>query len=69
MEIWDEKKKKSVVLLTNNLDFTVEDLAEIYRLRDYRKSLQTTQAEFSSSFLLWRQCECHTDSNVGGTYR
>ena len=33
MEIWEEKKKKSVVLLTNNFDFTVEDLAEIYRLR------------------------------------
>lgn len=25
--------KKSVVLLTNNFDFTVEDIAEIYRLR------------------------------------
>ena len=33
VEIWEEKKKKSVVLLTNNFDFTVEDLAEIYRLR------------------------------------
>ena len=25
--------KKPVVLLTNNFDFTVEDIAEIYRLR------------------------------------
>lgn len=33
VEIFEEKKKKSVVLLTNNFDFTVEDISEIYRLR------------------------------------
>lgn len=32
MEIFYENKKP-VVLLTNNYDFTVEDVAEIYRLR------------------------------------
>ena len=31
--------KKSVVLLTNNFDFTVEDIAEFYRLRWAIKSL------------------------------
>ncbi|MDD4395316.1 MAG: IS4 family transposase, partial [Bacteroidales bacterium] len=30
--IWD-KKKKPVALLTNNFDFSVEDISEIYRLR------------------------------------
>ena len=32
MEIFHEKKKP-VVLLTNNFDFTIEDVSEIYRLR------------------------------------
>ena len=32
MEIFYETKK-TVVLLTNNFEFTVEDIAEIYRLR------------------------------------
>ena len=32
VEIFDEKKKQ-VVLLTNNFDFSVEDISEIYRLR------------------------------------
>ena len=32
MEIFNEKKKP-VVLLTNNFDFTIEDVSEIYRLR------------------------------------
>ena len=32
VEIFDEKKK-SVVLLTNNFEFSVEDVSEIYRLR------------------------------------
>ena len=35
--------KKPVVLLTNNFDLTVEDIAEIYRLRwGYRVAIQTT---------------------------
>lgn len=33
VEIWEEGKKNPVVLLTNNFDFSVEDLSEIYRLR------------------------------------
>ena len=32
VEIFDEKKKP-LVLLTNNSDFSVEDVSEIYRLR------------------------------------
>ena len=32
VEIFEEKKKP-VVLLTNNFDFSVEDISEIYRLR------------------------------------
>ena len=32
VEIFHEKKKP-VVLLTNNFDFTIEDVSEIYRLR------------------------------------
>ena len=32
VEIFDERKK-SVVLLTNNMEFSVEDISEIYRLR------------------------------------
>src|SRR5574344_72754 len=32
VEIFDEKKKP-VVLLTNNFEFSVEDISEIYRLR------------------------------------
>lgn len=39
VEIWEEKKKKSVVLLTNNFELTVEELAEIYRLRWVIESL------------------------------
>jgi len=33
VEIWSKEKKKSVTLLTNNFEFTVEDIAEVYRLR------------------------------------
>ena len=33
------ESEKTVVLLTNNFDFTVEDIAEIYRLRWAIKSL------------------------------
>lgn len=33
VELWDEEKKKPVALLTNNSEFSVEDIAEIYRLR------------------------------------
>lgn len=33
VEIWSEKSKKSVVLLTNNFELSTEDLEEIYRRR------------------------------------
>jgi hypothetical protein len=33
VEIWEEKSKQSVVLLTNNFEFSAEDLREIYRRR------------------------------------
>jgi IS4 transposase len=33
VEIWEENKKESVVLLTNNVEFSFEDLREIYRRR------------------------------------
>lgn len=38
VEIFEEKKKP-VVLLTNNNEFTVEDISEIYRLREAIESL------------------------------
>ena len=33
VEIWEENSKQSVVLLTNNCAFSVEDLREIYKRR------------------------------------
>jgi IS4 transposase len=33
IEIWEENTKQSVVLLTNNFEFSVEDLREIYKRR------------------------------------
>ena len=33
VEIWSKGKKQSVALLTNNFEFTMEDIADIYRLR------------------------------------
>lgn len=33
VEIFDANKKKLFVLLTNNFDFSVDDISEIYRLR------------------------------------
>jgi hypothetical protein len=33
VEIWEETAKQSVVLLTNNYEFSVEDLREIYKRR------------------------------------
>ena len=33
VELWSNNSKKSVVLLTNNFDFSVEDIEEIYKRR------------------------------------
>lgn len=33
VEIWNEKSTKSVVLLTNNFEFSIDDIAEIYKRR------------------------------------
>lgn len=33
VELWSDNKKKSVVLLTNNFDFSVEEIEEIYKRR------------------------------------
>ena len=53
VEIFNEKKKP-VVLLTNNFEFSVEDISEIYHLRWAIESVQTAQTDFSTSFLLRR---------------
>ncbi|WP_319505522.1 transposase [Bacteroides graminisolvens] len=63
-----DNKKKAVVLLTNNFEFSVEDISEIYRLKwGHREPVQAAQAKLSAAFLLWRQRQCHTNPNVGGT--
>ena len=33
VELWSDNKKKSVVLLTNNFEFSVEEIEEIYKRR------------------------------------
>ena len=45
VEIFHENKKP-VVLLTNNFDFTVEDVSEIYRLRWAIESLNSSNRIF-----------------------
>ncbi|MDD5988839.1 MAG: transposase, partial [Bacteroidales bacterium] len=53
VEIFHEKKKP-VVLLTNNCDFTIEDVSEIYRLRWAIESLyKQLKQNFPPTFLLW----------------
>ncbi len=44
---------KPVVLLTNNFEFTFEDISEIYRPDGHRVAIQTAKTKFSASFLLW----------------
>ncbi len=39
--------------------------AEAHKLHHHRIPLQTAQAEFPPALLLWRQRQCHTDTNVG----
>jgi IS4 transposase len=51
VEIWEENKKQPVVLLTNNFEFSIEDLREIYRRRWaieilYRQLKQNFQLHF-----------------------
>jgi len=46
--IWDEKKKP-VALLTNNFEFSVEDIAEIYRLR---WAIESLYKQLKQNFLL-----------------
>jgi IS4 transposase len=51
VEIWEEKAKEQVVLLTNSMDFPVEDLRAIYRCRWviemlYRQLRQNFQLHF-----------------------
>ena len=48
MEIFYETKKP-VILLTNNFDFTVEDIAEIYRLR---WAIESLYKQFKQNFPL-----------------
>ena len=33
----------------------------------YRVVVQATEIEYPTSFLLWRQRECHTDTDLGGS--
>ena len=66
VEIFAENKKP-VVLLTNNFEFSVNDISQIYRLRWAIESLyKTTEAEFSASLLLWRLYQRYTDTDLGG---
>ena len=34
----------------------------------YRVPLQAAQTKLSTAFLLWWQCKCHTDTDMGGTH-
>ena len=40
VEIWEENKKESVVLLTNNFEFSVEDLREIFQPQKVQNNFQ-----------------------------
>ena len=67
VEIFDEKKKP-VVLLTNNSDFSVEDVSEIYRLCWAIESLYKQQKQNFPLHFLWRQWQCHTYTTLGGPH-
>jgi hypothetical protein len=49
VEIWEENAKQSVVLLTNNFEFSVEDLREIYRRR---WAIETLYKQLKQNFQL-----------------
>lgn len=49
VEIWEENKKESVVLLTNNFEFSFEDLREIYRRR---WAIETLYKQLKQNFQL-----------------
>ena len=67
VEIFYETKKP-VVLLTNNFEFTVEDISEIYRIRWAIESLyKQLKQNFPLLFFLWRQRQRHTNTDMGGS--
>jgi IS4 transposase len=49
VEIWEKNSAKSVVLLTNNFEFSVEDLREIYRRR---WAIETLYKQLKQNFQL-----------------
>jgi hypothetical protein len=49
VEIWEEKSKQPVVLLTNNFEFSVEDLREIYKRR---WAIETLYKQLKQNFQL-----------------
>ena len=49
VEIWEENKRESVVLLTNNFEFSFEDLREIYRRR---WAIETLYKQLKQNFQL-----------------
>ena len=49
VEIWEENKTQSVVLLTNNFEFSIEDLREIYRRR---WAIETLYKQLKQNFQL-----------------
>jgi IS4 transposase len=49
VEIWTKNSKKSVVLLTNNFDFSIEDLQEIYKRR---WAIETLYKQLKQNFQL-----------------
>ena len=49
VEIWEENKKESVILLTNNFEFSFEDLREIYRRR---WAIETLYKQLKQNFQL-----------------
>ena len=64
MEIFYEEKKP-VVFLTNNFDFTVEDIAEIYRLRwDIESLYKQLKLNFPLHFSI-EAASRHTNTNLG----
>jgi hypothetical protein len=49
VEIWEENKKQPVVLLTNNFEFSIEDLRAIYRRR---WAIETLYKQLKQNFQL-----------------
>ena len=68
VELWSNNSHKSVVLLTNNFEFEVRDLENIYKRRWAIESLyKQLKQNFSLHFFYGNSV--HTDTNMGGLSR